>query len=184
MHFPIDRTTVMKAILQVALSGFTGLVVSPALASPPEGQPLGEPVRRCRLAVFVNDPDPAGLNLRSAAGTESRVVATIVDRDAMLDVTGSFGKWLRVERVRGVDGTVQFEGEAWVFGPLTGVRANRTLHLLDAPQQTSPVVARMPAEQTGVVQACDAMWVRVRHGKAGGWMAPGAYCGNSVTTCV
>lgn len=102
----------------------------------------------------------------------------------MLDVTGSFGKWLRVERVRGVDGTAQFEGEAWVFGPLTGVRANRTLDLLAAPQQTSPVVARMPAEQTGVVQACDAMWVRVRHGKADGWMAPGAYCGNAVTTCV
>jgi SH3-like domain-containing protein len=180
----MDRTTIMKALLQVALSGFAGLVASAALASPPEGPPPGEPVRRCRLTVFANDPDPAGLNLRSAAGTGSQVVATIVDSDAMLDVTGSRGKWLRVERVRGADGTVQFEGEAWVFGPLTGVRANRTLDLLAAPQKTSPAVARMPAEQTGVVEACDAMWVRVRHGKAGGWMAPGAHCGNSVTTCV
>lgn len=75
MHFPIDRTTVKKAILQVALSSFVGLVVSPALASPAEGQPRGGPVRPCRLSVFVNDPDPAGLNLRSAAGTGSRVVA-------------------------------------------------------------------------------------------------------------
>jgi SH3-like domain-containing protein len=183
MHFPLDRTTLMKAILQVALSGFAGLVVSPTLASPPEGRPLSGSVR-CRLAVFANDPDPAGLNLRSAAQTGSRVVATIVDRDAMLEVTGSSGKWLRVERVRGADGTVQFERAAWAFGPLTGVRANRTLDLLAAPQQTSPVVARMLAEQTGSVQACDAMWVRVRHGKAGGWMAPGAHCGNSVTTCV
>ena len=184
MHFPIGRTTVATALLQVSLSSFAGLILSPALASPPEGQVLGKPVQHCRLAVFVNDPDPAGLNLRSAPGTESRVLATIVDRDAMLDVTGSSGKWLRVERVRNADGTVQFEGEAWVFGPFTGVRSNRPLGLLAAPQQTSPVVARMPAERTGVVLACDAMWVRVRHGNTGGWMAPGAHCGNSVTTCV
>lgn len=184
MQRPTNRTTMTSVKLQVALIGFAGLLVSSALASPSGGQPNSETARRCRLAVFVNDPDPSGLNLRGAAGSESRIVATIVDGDAMLDVTGSSGKWLRIERVRGADGTVHFEGEAWVFGPLTGVRAKRTLRLLAAPRQTSPVVASMPAEQTGAVQECDAMWVRVLHGKAGGWMAPGAHCGNSVTTCV
>jgi len=160
------------------------MIVCTALASPPAKPPAVESVRPCRLAVFVNDPDPAGLNLRREPGSEGQIVNTVVDGDAMLDVTGSRGKWLRVERVRGADGTVQFEGEAWAFGPLTAVRAKRTVALHAAAQQTSSTTATMPAEQIGAVQACDAMWVRVRHGKSSGWMAPDAHCGNAVTDCV
>ncbi len=184
MHSTIARTTVASAILQVALCGFAGLMVCTALASPPSQQPKAESIRRCRLAVFVNDPDPAGLNLRRAPAADAPIVTNIVDGDAMLDVTGSSGKWLRVVRVRGADGTVEFEGEAWTFGPLTGVRAKRSMALHAAPQQTSAVSATMPAEQIGAVQECDDMWVRVRLGRSDGWMGPHTYCGNSVTTCV
>lgn len=184
MRCTLARIRIVSALVQITISGFSGLVVCAALAAPPV-QPVKDAlVRRCHLAVFVNDRDPAGLNLRRGPGTDSEIVATIVDADAMLDVTGSSGKWLRVERVRGADGTVQFKGDAWVFGPLTAVRAKRALALQVTPQLTSPVVTIMPAEDFGAVQECDAMWVRVRHGKSDGWMPPGAHCGNSVTTCV
>jgi len=184
MHCTLARTKIVSAMLQVVISGCAGLMVFAALASPPAQPPQRESVHCCRVAVFVNDPDPAGLNLRRAPGTESQIATTIVDGDAMLDVTGSSGKWLRVERVRGADGTVQFVGEAWIFGPLTAVRANRALALHAAPRQTSAVVTTMQADQVGAVEECDAKWVRVRHGKSDGWMAPGDQCGNSVTTCV
>jgi len=183
LHRPRASSKVASAMVRPAVSGFVGLMACTALASPPE-QPEGEPVRGCRLEVFVNDPDPSGLNIRSAPGTKGRIVASIVDGDAMIEVTGSSGNWLRVQLVRGVDGTVHYKGQAWVFGPLTGVRAERTVVLRAAPQKTSPVVATMPAEQIGEVQACDARWVRVRNGRSAGWMAPGAHCGNSVTGCV
>lgn len=175
---------ILSAIVQTFISGVAGLMAFTALASPPVRPAKAASAHGCHLAVFVNDPDPAGLNLRRAPGTESHIVATIVDGDAMLDVTGSSGKWLRVERARGADGTVQFKGEAWVFGPLTAVRANRAVALQAAPQLTSPVVTFMAAEDSGAVQACDATWVRVRYGKSDGWIPPGAHCGNSVTGCV
>ena len=184
MRDPKAMTAASQALRRVALRGCTGLMGVAVLATTHAMPTEGEPVRPCRLAVFVNDPDPSGLNLRSAAATESRIVTTIVDGDAMVDVTGSSGKWLRVERVRGADGTVQFEGKAWIFGPLTGVRATRALDLHAAAQQTSAVVATMPADQIGAVQECDGAWVRVRNGKGSGWMAPGSHCGNSVTGCV
>ena len=169
---------------RLLISAVAGLMACSALASPPVQPTKVESARSCYLAVYVNDPDPAGLNLRRAPGAESQIVATIVDGDAMLDVTGSSGKWLRVERARGVDGTVQFKGEAWVFGPLTAVRANRALTLRVAPELDSPVITSMAADDFGAVQACDAKWVRVRFGKSDGWMPPGAHCGNSVTGCV
>jgi len=171
-------------MLQVVMSGFAVLMLCTALATSAAQPPTDKSIRRCRLAVFVNDTDPAGLNLRRSPGTESQIVTTIADGDAMLDVTGSSGKWLRVERARGADGTVQFEGVAWTFGPLTAVRANRPVALYAGPGQTGSGITTMPADQIGEVQECDGMWVRVRYGKSGGWMAPGAHCGNSVTGCV
>lgn len=184
MRNPLARSMVASAILPLALFGLAGLIVCTALASPSLQPPKDGSIRRCRLAVFVNDPDPAGLYLRRAPAADAPIVTTIVDGDAMLDVTGSSGKWLRVERVRAADGTVQFEGEAWTFGPLTGVRAKRSMALHAAPRQTSAVSATMPADQIGAVQECDDRWVRVRLGNSVGWMGPDTHCGNSVTDCV
>ena len=171
-------------MVPVAIVLLAGLTICTAFASPHAQPPSSESVRGCRVTVFVNDPDPGGLNLRRAPDAESQIVTAIADGDAMLDVIGSSGKWLRVARVRGADGKVQFEGEAWAFAPLTAVRADRAVGLYAAPRQPGPVITTMPADAVGVIQACDAKWVRVRYGKSDGWMAPGSHCGNSVTTCV
>ena len=184
MHHSIARTKSVSAVLPVAIGACALLMVFAVFASPPITTPAVAPIRPCHLAVYMNDADSARLNLRSKPGTAGKIVASIGDSDAMFDATGTRGKWLRIDRVRAADGAVLFEGVAWVFAPLTAVRADRASTLHATPQEKSSVVKTMPAEQVGKVQSCDGAWVKVRHGKAEGWMAPGTHCGNAVTGCV
>ncbi len=141
-------------------------------------------VTACDLEVFPVDPDPKGSNVRSGPGAENKVLGVIASEDSELEVTGSAGKWLRIRHAEGVDGTVFFDGEGWVFAALTGVTARTATKLHASPDPASAVVGSMGADEQGTVQACSGKWVQVQTKKAKGWMAPNAHCGNPVTTCV
>ena len=141
-------------------------------------------VTPCDMHVFPIDPDPKGSNVRSGPGAENRVLGVIASDDSELEVTGSLGKWLRISHAEGVDGTVFFNGEGWVFAALTGVTARNATRLHASPDPASPVVGSMAADEQGTVQACKGDWVQVQTKKAKGWMAPATHCGNPVTTCV
>lgn len=141
-------------------------------------------VAACDIRVFPIDPDPKGTNVRSGPAADSRVAGVIASQDSELDVTGSQGKWLRISRAEGVDGTSFFAGEGWVFAALTGVTARSSTKLHASPDPASPVVGSMAADEQGAVQACKGGWVQVQTKKIKGWMAPNTHCGNPVTTCV
>lgn len=141
-------------------------------------------VTPCDLKVFPTDPDPTGTNVRSAPGSDAKVLGAIASEDSELIVTGSLGKWLRISHAQGVDGTTFFDGEGWVFANLTGVMARTATKLHASPDASSPVVGTMGTEDIGNVQTCRGQWLQVQTKKAKGWMAPGSHCGNPVTTCV
>ena len=108
-------------------------------------------VAACDIRVFPIDPDPKGTNVRSGPAADSRVAGVIASQDSELDVTGSQGKWLRISRAEGVDGTSFFAGEGWVFAALTGVTARSSTKLHASPDPASPVVGSMAAAEQGAV---------------------------------
>jgi len=140
-------------------------------------------VQACRLTVYAHDPDPKGMNLRDGPGPAHAVVAVIRDGDTQFKVTGASGKWLRIREAAGPDGTVYAKHEAWVFAPLTAVRAIKA-HGLSAGAAQGPAVGTMAADQEGEVQSCEGEWVQVKVKGVTGWLAPGNHCGNPVTGCV
>lgn len=137
----------------------------------------------CRITVFPLAGLPKGLNVRSGPGTEYPVIKNIDDSDVEVDVAGSSGKWLRIRRATAVDLTVKFKGDGWVFAPLMGVSANRSVPLHVAPDKASASVSTIKADDGGNVQSCAGEWVQVQFENRKGWMEPGSHCGNPVTTC-
>jgi SH3-like domain-containing protein len=138
----------------------------------------------CDIKVFPIDPDPKGSNIRSGPAGDTKVLGVIASDESELMVTGSMGKWLRINRAEGMDGTAFFEGEGWVFAALTGITARSATKLHASPDPASPVVGSMAADEQGTMQACSGKWVQVQTKKAKGWLAPYTHCGNPVTTCV
>ncbi|MFZ6710119.1 SH3 domain-containing protein [Undibacterium sp. TC9W] len=140
-------------------------------------------VTACKLKVFSIDPDTKGNNIRSGPGSEHKVIATIKDSDSQMEITGSAGKWLRVRQVSGVASEVYFKGEGWVYAPLTGINAKASVSLRASPMAQSAMTGKIPAEAGASVQSCHGEWLEIQYQSAKGWMPPGSYCGNPVTTC-
>ncbi|MFZ6777903.1 SH3 domain-containing protein [Undibacterium sp. Ji83W] len=140
-------------------------------------------VTACKLKVFSIDPDTRGSNIRSGPGSEHKVLATIKDSDSQMEITGSAGKWLRVRQVSGVGGEMYFKGEGWVFAPLTGINARASVSLRASPTAQSAMTGKIPADAGASVQSCNGEWLEIQYKNTKGWMQPGSYCGNPVTTC-
>lgn len=141
-------------------------------------------ISECRVRVFTSDPDPKGTNVRSGPGSKFSALAVITDNDSEIEVVGANGQWLRVKEVKGVDGTVYFSGDGWMYAPLTGVRPRRKTGLLANPVKPGQVIGNLEADEQLRVQSCKGQWIQVQKNNLKGWMEPGSYCGNPVTTCV
>ncbi|MFZ6723793.1 SH3 domain-containing protein [Undibacterium sp. Ji49W] len=137
----------------------------------------------CQIKVFPADPDTKGSNIRNGPGSEYKVLAMIKDSDSEIEVSGSAGKWLRIRQVTGVNGTVYFKGEGWVYGPLTGINSRGKINLLTSPDKQSAITGKMPDDATASVQGCKDAWLEIQYKNIKGWMPPNSYCGNPVTTC-
>jgi SH3-like domain-containing protein len=137
----------------------------------------------CNIKVFSRDPDPKGTNVRAGPGAEHRVVGVIADSDSQMEVTGASGKWLRIRSAEGVDGKSYFKGEGWVSAGLMAVTARYKVKLHSGPDKTSATIAILNMEEQVTMQSCKGKWIQVRWKEVIGWMEPGSYCGNPVTTC-
>src|SRR5918993_7229 len=74
----------------------------------------------CDLWVYVLDPDPQGVNVRSGPGKQFDAVARLPhdEYSLMVHVTGATGQWVRVsEAERMESGDNVFKGAGWVYGP-------------------------------------------------------------------
>lgn len=160
------------------------LVLALALAAPFATPRVSQPtVVGCNATAYVNDPDPTGTNLRRGADAKSAVALTITDSDSELDITGSLGDWLRVRKVRSVEGKATFTGEGWVYARLTAVRARGVATLRATPEHTAAAVAQIQDEDQVQIVGCRGDWLRVKYKSATGWLDKASRCGNPVTTC-
>jgi hypothetical protein len=98
---------------------------------------------RCAFGAFVQEDDPAGLNVRAAPSTSARILGTLPPSFAAadnpgfpvrieLDVLGQRDGWFRVEHARdneqltGRPARQVFGGEGWVSGRKLTVKSQAT----------------------------------------------------------
>ena len=143
----------------------------------------------CEASVYTADPDPKGTNVRFAPQKNSPVLIVIPnDPEAtVVELSASFEDWVLIHPAEGVASEFRFQGEGWVYAPLLALRAvhrtGRKVPLYSKPDTGSSVIKIYDGETEARLAGCRGRWMQVRIGKQKGWLAPGDYCGNPVTTC-
>lgn len=167
-----------------------------AACVPAHGADAGEVVA-CSARVFVNDSDPAGLNVRAGPGGGHPVVATL-RTSTWVELTGSRGAWMRIARGIADEGegeeSVEFAGEGWVYGPLLAVDGANDGEGGGTPLRESPAADSRRLGQiladggSGTVLGCRGEWLLLEHRPATGavvrgWTHRDSVCINPYTVC-
>ena len=146
--------------------------------------PLPAGVTECQFGAVINDPDPAGLNVRDAPDRNARVLGRLPPRDIgrvvqnngslfvlpEIQVIGYRKGWFLIEM--GGPGTLTYyhpdlpppkpySGRGWVAGNMLTVGLLRD-GLKQAPSKQSADVIRVsPQDVKGRIIACSGDWVHV-----------------------
>ena len=140
----------------------------------------------CKFGAFVQEDDPAGLNVRDAPGAQGRILGTLpptlhaagefkLDVRVEVEVVGAKDGWLRVahaqdnEALTGSPARATYPGEGWVSGRKLTVKSQATRGYA-APGATAPVVMRFTDDESfdgdemvaaGRLLACKGTWAQV-----------------------
>jgi hypothetical protein len=151
----------------------------------------------CDLSINVVDPDPRGLNVRSAPGKPpGKVIAVLepVGEWTEVHVVGQAGEWLLIDRAEAVDDEAPdgmrevFRGGGWVHSSGLGISELYTgdgTVLRTGPSDDAAEVLRVDdydAQPTQVrVLGCRGTWLEVEADGKRGFTRH--WCNNERTTC-
>ncbi|MGA2937880.1 MAG: SH3 domain-containing protein [Syntrophobacteraceae bacterium] len=180
----------IKAVTSRVMAAGALLVVYPVVgAISAELSSIPSGAVTCEGSVYTVDPDPKGTNVRSAPHKKSPVVIVIPDDSeaTVVALSASFEDWVLIHSAQGVTSGFEFRRVGWVHAPLLAVRAvhatGRKVPLYSKPDTGSSVIKMVAGETEARLAGCMGAWMQVKIGKQKGWLAPGDYCGNPVTTC-
>ena len=162
----------------------------------------------CAVRVYVADPDPNGLNVRSGPSGDAEIIGVIPTSHpavagTMLYVNKARNGWLWYSHFEHVldEGPPFFPVPAsgWVHGSLVRVdpqanaygRAGGGLFLYAKPRTQSRKLFKLTDKPIAKfsITSCRERWIEVAlqyegEGRtASGWLHPDDYCGHAVTTC-
>jgi hypothetical protein len=165
-------------------------------------------VTACALSGWSNDPDPSGLNIRAAPGTDAEIIGRVPPAKAQAGdsyaaefrITGSRNGWFLVSRVKFADygsgkgDRILFGGPGWVFADKVRFLINRA-EVRSAPADNAQLVATLrTADGSGGpdsatidhVFGCSGAFAEAAVHMEGqrqvrGWVT--GICSNQVTTC-
>ena len=148
-----SNSRVASSLIRLALTLSVGAALCNA-ANASGGPP--EPTS-CNFAAFVEETDPAGLNVRAEASASAKVLGTLppiwTDEDGMrarvfVKVTASANGWFRVreafedEALTGHPARPVYDGEGWVSGRKLVVKAQAGVGRT-RPDAKAPVAVRL-----------------------------------------
>ena len=161
----------------LALAAFAGAAHADA---PPPATP-------CSIVAFVEETDPAGLNVRAAPNSKARVLGTLppvwVDKASgtwiriRVEITASDSGWFRIRNARddedltGQPPRPTFSGEGWVSGRKLVVKPQARVGR-GRPDAQAPVWLQLNDEQmfdsdvmvsASSLAACQGQWAQVEY---------------------
>ena len=162
-------------------------LLSPALLS----HAAAADATRCDATLVVTDPDPKGLNVRSAPDAKSGIVAVLKGGDYIeVHVTGQSGQWYAIDTATMIDTSLAdqekaiFHGHGFVHVSKVGASGMQSgAVILDRPdEKTGKKVAwDGRGDQAVTVLACSGPFLKVQLRKVTGWSKE--ICTNELTTC-
>jgi uncharacterized protein YgiM (DUF1202 family) len=142
----------------------------------------------CQISAYVIDTDPKGLNVRSGAGSNYKIIGNLPTTTAgvVVDLTASQGDWVQLTRAESPQG-VEFQGTGWVYSQLLGTSTrgygSGGVSVYQSANTQSAAVGRIPEQTTVKLLSCDRTWALVEYKGLKGWIPPDAQCPSPFTTC-
>lgn len=148
------------------------------------------------VAVYLNDPDESGTNIRTSPNGDIITKLVIDDEDNIaffLTVHAAKDGWLQIgntidNMARGME--YNSSGECWIHGSVVGVDTRNyggeTIELYDSAYSAGETIATITEELYGlqVLDICGE-WVKIRSTEKNleGWVESKWLCGNPLTSC-
>ena len=151
-------------------------------------QSLAEAQQSCNITAFVIDQDPKGLNVRSGAGENHKIIGNLPTKTigVVVDITGSQGNWVQISKAESPE-KVEFQGTGWVYSQLLGTstRGYGTpgVSVYKSANTQSSVMGKIPPETGVKLLGCSQSWALVEYEGLKGWIEPEAQCGNPLSSC-
>ncbi len=158
---------------------------TPLAASPKSEQSSG---RTCEISAYVIDTDPKGLNVRSGAGSNYKIIGNLPTTTAgvVVDLTASQGGWVQLTRAESPQG-VEFQGTGWIYSQLLGTSTrgygSGGVSVYQSANTQSAAIGRISEQSSVKLLSCDRTWALVEYKGLKGWIPPDAQCPSPFTTC-
>ena len=137
--------------------------------------------QKCDIFTYVTDTDPQGLNVRSGASTNNKILGQIPINETV-QVIGAAGDWVQITNAS--DG---FQGTGWVFVPKLGLTTQgydtNGVDFYASSSQKSQKLRRIPANTPVKLLGCQGDWARVEYQGVKGWLTREDQCGAALTSC-
>lgn len=138
-------------------------------------------LQKCDIFAYVTDADPQGLNVRSGASVNHKILGQIPINQTV-QVLAAAGNWVQITNAS--DG---FSGTGWVFVPKLGIStqgySSNGVDIYASNTQQSRKIARIPSNVTTKLLGCQGDWAQVEYEGVRGWLAREDQCGAALTTC-
>ena len=166
---------------------FANLLGYPAEAVNKQNTPAN--AQSCNVYAFVTDKDPNGLNVRSQPNSNARVLAKLPTRnvdEVAVKITTSQGKWVQISEAESPQKVV-FQGKGWVDSSLLGTTTRgyetKSVRVYQSANSQSKALGNIPSKTAVQLVGCQGRWVKIKHLKLSGWLAPNDQCATGLTTC-
>ncbi|MFN6567052.1 SH3 domain-containing protein [Dendronalium sp. ChiSLP03b] len=137
--------------------------------------------QNCDIFAYVTDTDPKGLNVRSGASINNKILGQIPINETV-KIIAAAGDWVQI-----TDASDGFPGTGWVFVPKLGISTRgygtNGVDLYASTSQQSRKIRRVPSSVSIKLLGCQGDWAQVEYEGIRGWLAREDQCGAALTTC-
>jgi len=147
---------------------------------------------RCDLMVAINNKkasqttDAAGTNIRSGAGTASRILTTLKnDVGFRFHVTGVSGAWFHIDYYWPGEDPSYKDLSGWIYAPSTFIRIDQEngdaadvpiYSLFAEPTKRARKIETLRKGDVVPLVGCKGKWAQVKYGDHIGWLSEGTQC--------
>lgn len=150
-------------------------------------QVAAESPQPCQISAYVIDPDPKGVNIRSAPNSNAKIIGKLPKvLSTIVDISGAQGNWVQITKADSA-GKIAFSGKGWVYASLLGTSTrgygSKGVEVYASASDRSSVIGKIPHSTNTTLLSCDGFWAKVSYQQTQGWLQRSSQCPSDLTTC-
>ncbi len=191
---PPTTSTTAASPLPHTTTNVAASAISPSPAAVPSVKPpavpsqvAAESPQPCQISAYVIDPDPKGVNIRSAPNSNSKIIGKLPKvLSTIVDISGAQGDWVQITKADSA-GKIAFSGKGWVYASLLGTSTrgygSKGVEVYASASDRSSVIGKIPHSTNTTLLSCDGFWAKVSYQQTKGWLQRSSQCPSDLTTC-